>query len=71
MKLSDYEKLIDGKVCRWCLAPLPAVVQSYPHDGGRPVEGMDGLQWLSVHCDRCEYDWALWKLGIPRPHKPN
>jgi len=22
--------------------------------------------WLYVTCPKCKYEWALWKLGVPR-----
>ena len=34
-----------------------------PHEGGILVLGM-GRQWVYIHCPKCGYDWALWKLGM-------
>ena len=67
MRLEDYEKLVEGKKCRWCGAELPAKVEHYPHGDGWEVEGFQQKQWLYVVCPRCGYSWALWKLGISRP----
>jgi hypothetical protein len=41
-------------------------VDMYDHlDGWLVSERMD-KQWLSVHCDKCNYDNSVWKLGVPR-----
>lgn len=37
-------------------------IESYDHEGGIPVSGFDEPQWVYFHCDRCEYDGALWKV---------
>lgn len=68
MKLSDYEKLLEGKTCRFHIHPpkIPAKIKSYDHDGGYTVEGFEKKQWLYVTCKSCGYDWSVWKLGIPR-----
>jgi len=57
--------------CRWCFTPLPDEIQHYPHASGWEVEDSNGFVtrlWLYVTCSTCGYDWALWKLGIPREH---
>jgi len=37
------------------------VVDGYTHDGG--YDDKDGKKWwLSLHCAKCTYDWALWKV---------
>lgn len=38
----------------------------YPHSGGWPVPGLAGTYWLYITCPKCGYQWALWKLGVPR-----
>lgn len=69
MKLEDYKKLIKAKTCRWCKASLEnKPIEHYPHISGWEVEGFDKLQWLYITCD-CGYQWALWKLGVPRNAK--
>ena len=40
-------------------------IEYYPHDGGWDI-GYKRRQWLYVTCPNCEYQWALWKLGLPR-----
>ena len=67
VKLEDYEKLVEGKRCRWCGTELPPKIEYYAHPGGWEVEGFPTLLWLYVTCPKCNYDWALWKLGISRP----
>lgn len=37
-------------------------IQTYLHPAGIEVEGWPGKQWVYFHCDKCGYDWALWKL---------
>jgi len=41
-------------------------IEYYPHSGGWPVAGLSKNQWLYVTCPDCDYQWALWKLGVPR-----
>lgn len=66
--LEDYGKEAVDKTpkCKWCGKKLSPVVQHYPHEGGWPVEGMEGLQWLFIRCTGCDYDHSLWKLGVAR-----
>jgi len=40
-------------------------IEYYPHDGGWDI-GYKRKQWLYVTCPDCEYQWALWKLGVSR-----
>lgn len=43
------------------------VVDMYDHDNGWAVcASFDKPQWLSIHCDNCDYDNSIWKLGVPR-----
>jgi len=67
--LEDYRKQITRDECDGgCgfkgLKGLP--IEHYDHDGGWPVEGFKEKQWLYVTCPKCGYQWALWKLGVPR-----
>jgi hypothetical protein len=64
--LDDYRGQVRRELCRWDNVPLPETVLYYPHPGGWPVRGMQGLQWLFLRCPKCDYDWALSKLGVPR-----
>jgi len=37
------------------------MVDGYAHDGG--YEDSKGKKWwLYLHCPKCSYDWALWKI---------
>ena len=46
-----------------CGAPISeTTVDCYPHGGGVPVSGFSRNQWVYFHCNKCGYDWALWKL---------
>ena len=65
--LKDYAEMVEGKKCRWCGEVLIVEehdIDYYDHDGGWSVRGFDKKQWLSVHCEKCDYDWSLWKLGV-------
>jgi hypothetical protein len=65
--LEDYRKQITRDECgcgRKGLKSLP--IEHYNHDGGWPIEGFKEKQWLYVTCPKCGYQWALWKLGVPR-----
>lgn len=49
--------------CHFCEAPLDGdAVCRYDHDGGIMVKDFPVKQWVYVHCRKCGYDWALWKL---------
>lgn len=68
--------------CKWCDKPLHGPVIGYPHDGGWVVPGLhsgpnggeEGRWWLFIVCEDCtgnsDYQWALWKLGLPRDWTP-
>lgn len=62
--LQDYAKQIEGKTCKWDKTPLEPVVEYWEHAGGYNVEGFEEKQWLYTECPKCEYQWALHKLGI-------
>jgi len=64
--LTEYAALVSGKCCRWCGAQLKGQVQHYDHSGGWEVSGFQQRQWLYTTCPRCQYQWNLGKLGIPR-----
>jgi len=53
------------QTCPRCKTQLDHV-EYYPHEGGWNVEGYDTRLWLSKHCSKCDYDWSLWKIGVPR-----
>lgn len=61
--------------CRWCGKELCGPVIGYPHDGGWLVPGLasreaNGRWWLFLVCAGCNYEWALWKLGVARDWTP-
>jgi len=66
MTREDYAKMVEGVTCRWCGYALPTEIQNYNHGGGWELEGYTRRQWLYVECRRCDYQWSLAKLGIPR-----
>lgn len=63
-----YQNQIKASECSWCgydgLDKLS--IQHYGNDDGWKLNGHIQKQWLYVTCPRCDYDWALWKLGVPR-----
>ena len=65
--LNDYRKQIQEDKCS-CgfegLKDLP--IEHYPHSAGWIIDGFAEKQWLYVTCPECGYQWALWKLGVPR-----
>lgn len=66
--LKDYANMITKSECT-CGMELPthhSAIHMYDHDSGWPVEGYKERQWLYIVCPRCGYQWALWKLGVPR-----
>lgn len=64
--LEEYGKMVEGKKCRFCGKELPTKIDHYDHDDGWLVEGFEKKQWLSVFCSKCNHDWSLWKLEVPR-----
>jgi hypothetical protein len=79
MALQDtiFEELIrligDKKGCYYHPdIPLrPCDVQYYNHPDGWIVKEAPGIEhklWIYVHCRKCGYDTAIWKLGVPRDH---
>lgn len=42
-------------------------IQGYSnHPGGWDITGSGPYWWLFVVCPKCDYAWALWKLGVAR-----
>lgn len=79
MALQDtiFEELIrligDKKGCYYHPdIPLrPCDVQYYNHPDGWIVKEAPEIEhklWIYVHCRKCGYDTAIWKLGVPRDH---
>jgi len=65
--LRQYAEAIETTKCRLCgRSLLRRPVDHYDHPEGWPVHGFNKLQWLSIKCPKCDYDWSLWKLGLPR-----
>ena len=65
MKLKAYQELVKYKTCGWCGTLIgDQSMDMYDHPDGWKVDGIDNLQWLSLRCPKCGYDWSLWKLGV-------
>jgi len=55
---------IGTTACRWCGEPIhPEEIRMYPHERGIRIRHA-GRQWVYLHCPKCGYDWALWKLQM-------
>ena len=67
ISLEQYRAMVNVTNCPNCNEPLPQSLDHYPHEWGWPVDGFSFTQWLSLKCLRCDEEWALWKLGVPRP----
>lgn len=63
--LAPYQEAAEKKVCRWCKAPLVGKIEFYAHAGGYSVKGGVQKLWIYTVCPRCDYSWAMQKLGIP------
>lgn len=64
---ADYLDQCTITKCNHCgTALFPAKLEHYTHAFGWPLHGFDEKQWLYVVCPKCKYQWALWKLGVPR-----
>lgn len=68
MELEEYYKQIKIDTCKWCdYSPLSSeTIKCYEHEGGWIVDGFTKRMWLFITCPKCDYEWALWKLGVPR-----
>lgn len=67
LTLDDYREQIKRTKCDCGFEGLHFLpIEHYPHNGGWHVHGFNGKQWLYVVCPKCDYQWALWKLGVPR-----
>ena len=53
---------VDARCCSCNTSFSKGNIRSYDHTGGIKVKGFDNLQWVYMHCDKCDYDSALWKL---------
>lgn len=74
------EALRQTPCCKWCGHALCGPAVGHPHDGGWVVPGLhsgekhggpEGRWWLFVVCEKCNYEWALWKLGVSRNWTPD
>lgn len=72
MNLEDYRKQIQTPTCQWCkgkdqIVPLMnEPIEHYDHSGGWTLDGFKEKQWLYITCPKCDYQWALSKLGVKR-----
>lgn len=65
--LTDYRRQIKRIKCSCGFEGLDVLpIEHYPHSGGWPLEQFAEKEWLYVTCPKCKYQWALWKLGVPR-----
>ena len=64
LTLGDYE-LKCPNICPDCGGWL-GPIEHYEHSGGWAVAGFEKHQWLYKTCQKCGYQWALWKLGVAR-----
>lgn len=67
--LCRLEEATGATECRWCQANLSNPTFGTEHSAGWDVPGI-GTYWLYLVCGKCKYQWALWKLGLPRDWKP-
>lgn len=66
--LAQIKRQIKKDRCEWCnYSPLSSeVIKFYEHTGGWMIDGIKKRVWLFITCPKCDYEWALWKLGVPR-----
>lgn len=66
MNLADYARLVLGTRCILCEEAFqePITIGHYQHTQGWLVENFSELQWLYITCYYCDYQNALWKLGV-------
>jgi len=64
--LKEYLRLAGGKTCKFCNTPLRNKIDHYAHSDGWKVMYYTNRLWLSIKCPKCDYDWSLQKLGVPR-----
>jgi len=64
-----YKARITRTVCSCGFVGLQDLnLRGYRHADGWPITWGDMTVkfWLYVTCPKCKYEWALWKLGVPR-----
>lgn len=62
-----FEEVIKVNECSWCKTDLThEPISAYPHLAGWTVKDHNQKLWLFKNCPKCNYDWALWKLGVNR-----
>ena len=66
MKIEDYRNKIRIGQCRFCEFEglNNEEIKAYDHLGGYKVDGFKKRQWLFIVCPQCQYEFALWKLGV-------
>jgi hypothetical protein len=63
--LSQVSNVNDHRKNCSCGTPIiKGVLASYDHEGGMEVPGYEKKQWVYMHCPKCKYDLAVWKIGI-------
>jgi len=64
--IADYKRAISGKRCGFCEHPLTGAIKRYPREDGWWVRGYHERQWLYTTCSKCNYQWSLKYLGVPK-----
>jgi hypothetical protein len=66
LKLESFRDLIKKHECDCGESLRHSDIEHYDHPAGWNVKGFQKPQWLYLTCSKCGYQWALWKLGVPR-----
>lgn len=52
-----------------CGEPLRnTIIWSWDHPDGKFLAGFGAPQWVFLHCNKCGYDYAIWKLLTVRDY---
>ena len=64
----EFRKLYKQPATCLCGQDLSTLPISYyvPHSAGWTIKAESVKAWLFVHCPHCNYEMALWKIGVAR-----
>lgn len=68
-RATQYRNHPDGKCGCGKKSYADMKLYGFDDDYGWEVEGFIYEQWLFFLCPECGYQWAIWKIGVPKDHK--
>jgi len=65
--LDEIVKAVIGKKCVNCGQKFELgnfEIGMYPHENGQYIVGLNKTLWVYIRCLNCDFQNALWKLGL-------